>query len=97
MSYLSTHFAGEIEYHAKTEEWIELGSSFINEQNFLPIFSLLLYLKKRISQEITWQRNHGLFIKIQTDIKKTGRKITMVFIGSKKSKNTLNNYFALEI
>ena len=96
MSYLSTHFAGEIEYDAKTEEWIELGSSFINEQNSLPIFSLL-YLKKRISQEITWQRNHGLFIKIQTDIKKTGRKITMVFIGPKKSKNTLNNYFALEI
>ena len=63
MSYLSTHFAGEIEYDAKTEEWIELGSSFINEQNSLPIFSLL-YLKKRISQEITWQRNHGLFIKI---------------------------------
>ena len=64
MSYSSTHFAGEIEYDAKTEEWIELGSSFINEQNSLPIFSLLLYLKKRISQEITWQRNHGLFIKI---------------------------------
>ena len=96
MSYLSTHFAGEIEYDAKTEEWIELGSSFINEQNSLPIFSLL-YLKKRISQEITCQRNHGLFIKIQTDIKKTGRKITVVFIGSKKSKNTLDNYFALEI
>ena len=96
MSYLSTHFAGEIEYDAKTEEWIELGSSFINEQNSLPIFSLL-YLKKRISQEITWQRNHGLFIKIQTDIKKTARKITVVFIGSKKSKNTLDNYFALEI
>ena len=96
MSYLSTHFAGEIEYDAKTEEWIELGSSFINEQNSLAIFSLL-YLKKRISKEITWQRNHGLFIKIQTDIKKTGRKITVVFIGSKKSKNTLDNYFALEI
>ena len=48
MSYLSTHFAGEIEYDAKTEEWIELASSFMNEKNFLPIFSLLLALKKHI-------------------------------------------------
>ena len=48
MSYLSTHFAGEIEYDAKTEEWIELALRFINEKNSLPI----------TFQEITWQRNH---------------------------------------
>ena len=48
MSYLSIHFAGEIECNAKTEEWIALASSFINEKNSLPIFSLLLALKKLI-------------------------------------------------
>ena len=79
MSYLSTHFSGEIEYDAKTEEWIELASSFINEKNSLPVFSLLLALKKLIFQEITWQRNHGLFITIPTEIKKIGKKNTMVF------------------
>ena len=79
MTYLSTHFAGEIEYDAKTEEWMELASSFVNEKNPLTIFSLLLALKKFIFQEITWQRNHRLFITIPTDIKKIGRKTTMVF------------------
>ena len=69
MSSLSTHFAGETEFDAKTEEWIELAARFINEKNSLPI----------IFQEITWQRNHGLFITNPTDIKKIGRKITMVF------------------
>ena len=42
MSYLSIHFAGEIWYDAKTEEWIKLASNFMNEKNSLPIFSLLL-------------------------------------------------------
>ena len=79
MTYLWTHFAGEIEYDAKTEEWMELASSFVNEKNPLTIFSLLLALKKFIFQEITWQRNHRLFIIIPTDIKKIGRKTTMVF------------------
>ena len=36
-------------------------------------------LKKHIFQKISWQKNHGLFITIPTDIKKIGRKITMVF------------------
>ena len=39
----------------------------------------MLALKKLIFQEITWQRNHRLFISIPTYIKKIGRKITMVF------------------
>ena len=43
------------------------------------MFSLLLALKKIIFQEITWQRNHRLFMTIPTDIKKIGKKITMVF------------------
>ena len=58
MSSLSTHFAGQIEYDAKTEGWIALASRFINEKNSLPI----------IFQEITWQRNQGLFITKPTDI-----------------------------
>ena len=39
----------------------------------------MLALKKLIFQEITCQRNHRLFIRIPTYIKKIGRKITMVF------------------
>ena len=97
MCYLSILFGGEIEYDAKTEAWIELASSFINEKNSLPVFSLLLALKKLIFQEITWQRNHGLFITVPIDIKKIGRKITMVFHCFKKFKNIPNNNFALEI
>ena len=51
MSYFSTHFAGEIVYNAKTEEWIELASSFINEKYSIPIFSLLLALKNLYSKK----------------------------------------------
>ena len=36
MSYLSTHFAGEIESNAKTEEWKELASIFIIEKISYP-------------------------------------------------------------
>ena len=76
---MSTQFAGGIECDAKTEEWIELALSFINEKKSLPILSLFLALKKLIFQEITRQKNHGLSITIPTDIKKIGRKTTMVF------------------
>ena len=51
MSFLSTHFAGEIAYDAKTEEWIELASSFINEKNSLNLFSLLLALRNLYSKK----------------------------------------------
>lgn len=51
MNYFSLHFAGEVEYDAETECWIELISSFIGEKNSLPIFSLLMGLNKLIFQE----------------------------------------------
>ena len=51
MNYFSLHLAGEVEYDAETECWIELIWSLIGEKNSLPIFSLLMGLNKLILQE----------------------------------------------
>ena len=94
---MSTHLAGEIEHDAKTEEWKELTSSFINEKNSVPIFSLLLALKKLIFQEIIWQINYGVFITIPTNIKKIGRKITVAFHCFEEVQKYFEQLLALEI
>ena len=61
MCYLSILFAGEIEYDAKTEAWIELTSSFINEKNSLPIFSLLLALKTYIPRNNVAKKSRTIY------------------------------------
>ena len=38
---------GEIEYDLETLEWIELGSTFVNEKTYLLLLKLLVEIKKQ--------------------------------------------------
>ena len=51
---------------------------FYKRKKFPAHIQFIVSVKKTF-QQITWQRNHELFITIPTDIKKIGGKITMVF------------------
>ena len=49
---------GEIEYDLETLEWIELGSTFVNEKTYLLLLKLLVEIKKQKFNHMISQRNH---------------------------------------
>ena len=53
---------GEIEYNLETEQWIELGSTFLNEKTYLPLLKLLVEIKKQNFKHIS-QSGHGQFVR----------------------------------
>ena len=69
----------EIEYNLETEQWIELGSTFLNEKTYLPLLKLLVEITKQKFKHTISQRNRGLFIRSPPIVRKINRKITLVF------------------
>ena len=80
MNFLSRRCGiGEIEYNLETEEWIELGSTFLNEKTYLPLLTLLVENKKQKFKHMISQRNCGQFIRSPPIVRKINRKIALVF------------------
>ena len=67
---------GEIEYDLETLEWIELGSTFVNEKTYLLLLKLLVEIKKQKFNHMISQRNHWQFIRSPPIVRKI---IALVF------------------